>query len=314
MDISVVIPLYNEDESLRELNDLILRVMEIHHFSFEIIYVDDGSNDKSWEVIENLSAENENIKGIRFLRNYGKSAALNEGFKMTSGEVVITMDADLQDSPDEIPELYRMIKEEDYDMVSGWKKKRYDPVTKTVPSRFFNYTTRVLSGIKLHDFNCGLKSYRSDVVKAVEVYGEMHRYIPVIAKWAGFRKIGEKEVQHRKRKYGVTKFGIDRFIKGYLDLLSITFTSRFIQSPMHFFGALGSLLFFVGFVIAGYLAYAKIFLEAYKMTERPLFYLGLLAMILGTQLFLAGFLGEMISRSSNEMKKYNIKKYINFKK
>jgi len=314
MDISVVIPLYNEDESLRELNDLILRVMDTHHFSFEIIYVDDGSNDNSWEVIENLSTENENIKGIRFLRNYGKSAALNEGFKMTSGEVVITMDADLQDNPDEIPELYRMVKEDGYDMVSGWKKKRYDPITKTIPSKFFNYTTRVLSGIKLHDFNCGLKSYRSDVVKAVEVYGEMHRYIPVIAKWAGFRKIGEKEVQHRKRKYGITKFGIDRFIKGYLDLLSIMFTSRFIQSPMHFFGALGSLLFFIGFVIAGYLAYAKVFMEAYKMTERPLFYLGLLAMILGTQLFLAGFLGEMISRSSNKMKQYHIKKYINFKK
>lgn len=314
MDISAVIPLYNEDESLGELNDWILRVMEIHHFSFEVIYVDDGSTDKSWEVIEALSAENENIKGIRFLRNYGKSAALNEGFKMTSGDVVITMDADLQDSPDEIPDLYRMIKEDGYDMVSGWKKKRYDPITKTVPSKFFNYTTRVLSGIKLHDFNCGLKSYRSDVVKAVEVYGEMHRYIPVIVKWAGFRKIGEKEVQHRKRKYGVTKFGIDRFIKGYLDLLSITFTSRFIQSPMHFFGALGSMLFFIGFVIAGYLAYAKIFLEAYKMTERPLFYLGLLAMILGTQLFLAGFLGEIISRSSNKVKKYHIKKYVNFKK
>ena len=314
MDISVVIPLYNEDESLRELNDWILRIMKSNHFSFEIIYVDDGSGDKSWDVIEALSAENENIKGIRFLRNYGKSAALNEGFKMTSGDVVITMDADLQDSPDEIPDLFRMVKEEGYDMVSGWKRKRYDPITKTVPSRFFNYTTRVLSGIKLHDFNCGLKSYRSDVVKAIEVYGEMHRYIPVIAKWAGFRKIGEKEVQHRKRKYGVTKFGIDRFIKGYLDLLSITFTSRFIQSPMHFFGALGSFLFFIGFVIAGYLAYAKIFMEAYKMTERPLFYFGLLAMILGTQLFLAGFLGEMISRSSNEMRKYHIKKYVNFKK
>ncbi len=314
MDISVVIPLYNEDESLKELNDWILRVMKSNHFSFEIIYVDDGSGDHSWEVVEKLSAENENIKGIRFLRNYGKSVALNEGFKMVSGDVVITMDADLQDSPDEIPELFRMIKEDGYDMVSGWKKKRYDPITKTVPSKFFNYTTRVLSGIKLHDFNCGLKSYRSDVVKSIEVYGEMHRYIPVIAKWAGFRKIGEKVVEHHKRKYGVTKFGIDRFIKGYLDLLSITFTSRFIQSPMHFFGALGSLLVFIGFVIAGYLAYAKIFLEAYKMTDRPLFFFGLLAMILGTQLFLAGFLGEMISRSSNEMKKYNIKKYINFKK
>jgi glycosyltransferase involved in cell wall biosynthesis len=314
MDISVVIPLLNEEESLKELNDWILRVMKSNHFTFEIIYVDDGSTDRSWQVIEKLSAENESVKGIRFLRNYGKSAALHEGFKMTSGEVVITMDADLQDSPDEIPELYRMVKEEGYDMVSGWKKKRYDPITKTIPSKFFNYTTRLISGIKLHDFNCGLKSYRSDVVKAIDVYGEMHRYIPVIAKWAGFRKIGEKVVQHRKRKYGVTKFGIDRFVKGYLDLLSITFTSRFIQRPMHFFGFLGSLLFFVGFVIAGYLAYAKIFMAAYRMTERPLFYFGLLAMILGTQLFTAGFLGEMITRSSKNTNKHQIKKYINFKK
>lgn len=314
MDISVVIPLLNEEESLKELNDWILQVMKSNHFTFEIIYVDDGSTDRSWQVIESLSEENESVKGIRFLRNYGKSAALHEGFKMTSGDVVITMDADLQDSPDEIPELYRMVMEQGYDMVSGWKKKRFDPITKTIPSKFFNYTTRVISGIKLHDFNCGLKSYRSDVVKTIDVYGEMHRYIPVIAKWAGFRNIGEKVVQHRKRKYGVTKFGIDRFVKGYLDLLSISFTSRFIQRPMHFFGFLGSLLFFVGFVIAGYLAYAKVFLAAYRMTERPLFYFGLLAMILGTQLFTAGFLGEMVTRSSKETNKHQIKKYINFKK
>ncbi len=314
MDISVVIPLLNEEESLKELNDWILKVMKSNHFTFEIIYVDDGSTDHSWQVIESLSKENEAVKGIRFLRNYGKSAALHEGFKMTSGEVVITMDADLQDSPDEIPELYRMIVDDGYDMVSGWKQKRYDPITKTIPSKFFNYTTRVISGIKLHDFNCGLKSYRSDVVKAIDVYGEMHRYIPVIAKWAGFKKIGEKVVQHRKRKYGVTKFGIDRFVKGYLDLLSITFTSRFIQRPMHFFGFLGSLLFFAGFIIAGYLAYAKIFMAAYRMTERPLFYFGLLAMILGTQLFTAGFLGEMLTRSSKDTNKHQIKKYINFKK
>ncbi len=314
MDISVVIPLLNEEESLKELNDWILQVMKSNHFTFEIIYVDDGSTDRSWQVIESLSEENESVKGIRFLRNYGKSAALHEGFKMTSGDVVITMDADLQDSPDEIPELYRMVMEQGYDMVSGWKKKRFDPITKTIPSKFFNYTTRVISGIKLHDFNCGLKSYRSDVVKTIDVYGEMHRYIPVIAKWAGFRNIGEKVVQHRKRKYGVTKFGIDRFVKGYLDLLSISFTSRFIQRPMHFFGFLGSLLFFAGFVIAGYLAYAKVFLAAYRMTERPLFYFGLLAMILGTQLFTAGFLGEMITRSSKETNKHQIKKYINFKK
>jgi len=314
MDISVVIPLLNEEESLKELNDWILKVMKSNHFTFEIIYVDDGSTDQSWQVIESLSEENVAVKGIRFLRNYGKSAALHEGFKMTSGEVVITMDADLQDSPDEIPELYRMIVDEGYDMVSGWKQKRYDPIAKTIPSKFFNYTTRVISGIKLHDFNCGLKSYRSDVVKAIDVYGEMHRYIPVIAKWAGFNKIGEKVVQHRKRKYGVTKFGIDRFVKGYLDLLSITFTSRFIQRPMHFFGFLGSLLFFAGFIIAGYLAYAKIFMAAYRMTERPLFYFGLLAMILGTQLFTAGFLGEMLTRSSKDTNKHQIKKYINFKK
>jgi glycosyltransferase involved in cell wall biosynthesis len=224
------------------------------------------------------------------------------------------MDADLQDSPDEIPELYRMIKEDGYDMVSGWKKKRYDPISKTIPSKFFNATTRWISGIKLHDFNCGLKSYKSDVVKSIEVYGEMHRYIPVIAKWAGFKKIGEKVVQHRKRKYGVTKYGLDRFLKGYLDLLTISFTSRFISRPMHFFGAIGSLLFIAGFVIAGYLAYAKLFLSVYRMTERPLFYFGILAMILGTQLFLAGFLGEMIARNNTSKDDYKIKKYLNFKK
>lgn len=313
MDISVVVPLFNEDESLKELNDWIVKVMRSNHFSYEIIYVDDGSIDNSWEVVENLAAKNNHVKGIRFLRNYGKSAALNEGFKMVSGDVVITMDADLQDSPEEIPELYRMIKEDGYDMVSGWKKKRYDPISKTIPSKFFNYTTRVLSGIKLHDFNCGLKSYSNDVVKSIEVYGEMHRYIPVIAKWAGFTKIGEKVVQHHERKYGVTKFGIDRFVKGYLDLLTITFTSRFSQRPMHFFGFLGSLLFLIGFIIAGYLVYAKIFMDVYKMTDRPLFYFGLLAMILGTQLFMAGFLGEMISRSSKSLNHHHIKKYINFK-
>lgn len=314
MDISVVIPLYDEEESLKELNDWILRVLKSNHFTFEIVYVDDGSSDGSWQLIEGFAAQSPSIKGIRFLRNYGKSAALYEGFKMVSGDVVITMDADLQDSPDEIPELYRMIKEKGYDMVSGWKKKRHDPISKTIPSKFFNFTTRLLSGIKLHDFNCGLKSYRGDVVKAIEVYGEMHRYIPVIAKWAGFHKIGEKVVQHHRRKYGVTKFGPDRFVKGYLDLLTITFTSRFIQRPMHLFGALGSVLFLIGFVIAGYLTYAKIFLEAYHMTERPLFYFGLLAMILGTQLFVAGFLGEMISRGSKDANKHQIKRYINFKK
>ena len=314
MDISVVVPLYNEDESLKELNDWIVRVMQSNHFSYEIIYVDDGSTDNSWEVIQTLTKENPNVKGIRFLRNYGKSAALNQGFKMTSGDVVITMDADLQDSPDEIPELYRMIKEENYDMVSGWKKKRHDPISKTIPSKFFNLTTRWLSGIKLHDFNCGLKSYNQEVIKTIDVYGEMHRYIPVIAKWAGFKKIGEKVVQHRKRKYGVTKFGMERFIKGYLDLLTISFTSRFIQRPMHLFGSLGTVLFLFGFFVAGYLTYQKIFMSVYRMTERPLFYFGLLAMILGTQLFLAGFLGEMIARNAPDKERYKVKDYLNFRK
>jgi len=313
MDISVVIPLYNEEESLKELNDWIERVMTSNHFSFELIYIDDGSSDDSWKIIEELASSHSNVKGLRFRRNYGKSAALNEGFKVAEGDVVITMDSDLQDSPDEIPGLYKMIKEEGFDMVSGWKKKRYDPFIKTFTSKFYNWSTRVLSGIKLHDFNCGLKAYRLEVVQSIEVYGEMHRYIPVIAKWAGFRNIGEQVVQHQKRKYGVTKFGLDRFIKGYLDLLSINFVSRFAQRPMHFFGAFGSLTFFAGFIIAAYLAYAKFFMAAYKMTERPLFYFGLLAMLIGTQLFLTGFLAEMISRNSPERSNYQIKSKINIK-
>lgn len=313
MDISVVIPLYNEEESLKELNDWIERVMTSNHFSFEIIYVDDGSNDGSWKVIETLSKNHTYIKALKFRRNYGKSAALNEGFKIAEGEVVITMDSDLQDSPDEIPELYKMVKEDGFDMVSGWKKKRYDPFLKNVTSKFYNLTTRILSGIKLHDFNCGLKAYKLEVVKSIEVYGEMHRYIPVIAKWAGFRKIGEKVVKHQKRKYGVTKFGLDRFIKGYLDLLSINFVSRFGQRPMHFFGTIGSLTFFAGFIIAAYLAYTKFFMAAYKMTERPLFYFGLLAMLIGTQLFLTGFLAEMISRNAPGRDNYQIKSKINIK-
>ncbi len=313
MDISVVIPLYNEEESLNELNDWIERVMTSNHFSFEVIYIDDGSSDDSWKVIENLTASNSYIKGLRFRRNYGKSAALNEGFKVAEGDVVITMDSDLQDSPDEIPGLYKMIKEEGFDMVSGWKKKRYDPFIKRFTSKFYNWSTRVLSGIKLHDFNCGLKAYRLDVVQSIEVYGEMHRYIPVIARSAGFRNIGEQVVQHQKRKYGVTKFGLDRFIKGYLDLLSINFMSRFAQRPMHFFGTFGSLTFFAGFIIAAYLAYTKFFMAAYKMTERPLFYFGLLAMLIGTQLFLTGFLAEMMSRNSPERGNYQIKSKINIK-
>ena len=308
MNISIVIPLYNEEGSLNELNSWIERVMTDNHYSYEVIYVDDGSEDSSWEVIELLAERNPHIKGIRFRRYYGKSAALNEGFKAAQGNVVITMDADLQDSPDEIPELYNMILKEDLDIVSGWKKKRHDSrITKNLPSRFYNWTTRKFFGIKLHDMNCGLKAYKNEVVKNIEVYGEMHRYIPVIAKWSGFSKIGEKVVSHQKRKYGVTKFGMDRFIKGYLDLFTINFISRFASRPMHFFGALGSLLFFIGFVIAAYLAYAKFFMEVYRMTDRPLFYFGLLAMILGSQLFLAGFLGELISRNNRSDRIYQIK-------
>lgn len=308
MDISVVVPLFNEEESLPELTAWIDRVMKAGNFSYEVLLVDDGSRDGSWKVIEGLSAANPAIKGIRFRRNYGKSAALNVGFQHVSGEVVITMDADLQDSPEEIPELHKMIKFDGFDMVSGWKKKRFDSVTKTIPTKIYNWATRCATGIKLHDFNCGLKAYRVEVVKSIEVYGEMHRYIPVIAKWAGFTRIGEKVVQHRKRQFGKTKFGLERFVNGFLDLMSITFVTRFGRKPMHLFGLLGTLLFLAGFVIALYLAYGKFFLEAYRMTERPLFYFGMLAMVLGTQLFLAGFLGEMISRSATDRNHYLIEK------
>ena len=312
MDISVVIPLYNEGESLKELNDWIVRVMQSNHFSFEIIFIDDGSSDDSWQIIQSLSEENKSVKGIRFRRNYGKSAALNEGFKIAKGDVIITMDSDLQDSPDEIPGLYKMITDEKLDIVSGWKKKRYDSkLAKNIPSKLFNWTSRKLFGSKLHDMNCGLKAYKLEVVKNIEVYGEMHRYIPIIAKAEGFSKIDEKVVIHKKRKYGVTKFGIDRFIKGYLDLLSINFVSRFSQRPMHFFGSIGTVIFFVGFIIASYLAYAKFFMDGYRMTERPLFYFGLLAMLVGTQLFLSGFLAEMISRISREKSNYQIRELIN---
>ncbi len=309
-DISVIIPLYNESESLQELHDQICEVMNKNDFSFEIIFVDDGSNDDSWKVIEQISSKNKSVRGIRFQRNYGKSAALNEGFNKANGNVVITMDGDLQDDPDEIPELYKMITEENFDLVSGWKKKRYDPLSKRIPTKLFNFITRLVTGIKLNDFNCGLKAYKYKVVKSIEVYGEMHRYIPVIAKWAGFYKIGEKVVKHRPRKHGKTKFGFERFINGFLDLISITFVTRFGRKPMHLFGMLGSLLFFAGFMIALYLAYAKFFLFEYKMTDRPLFYFGILAMILGTQLFVAGFLGELISRNSQDRNKYLIDKTI----
>lgn len=305
IQISVVIPLFNEEESLPELCSWIKKVMDENSYSYEVILVDDGSSDNSWDVAKKLSVQYPEVRGIKFRRNYGKSAALNKGFEKALGQVVITMDADLQDSPDEIPELYNMIAEGNYDLVSGWKKKRYDAkLSKNLPSKLYNSVTRRMSGVKLHDMNCGLKAYRSEVVKAIEVYGEMHRYIPVIAKWAGFRRIGEKVVVHRKRQYGVTKFGWERFINGFLDLISIMFVSRFGRKPMHLFGTIGTVLFLIGFIIAGYLAYAKLFLAEYRMTERPLFYLGLLAMILGTQLFMAGFLGELISRNSSDRNQY----------
>jgi glycosyltransferase involved in cell wall biosynthesis len=310
MDISVVIPLFNEEESLPELVSWIGKVMSANGFSYEIVLIDDGSTDGSWKLIEKLAAENKEIKAVKFRRNYGKSAALNQGFAMANGEVVITMDADMQDSPEEIPGLYNMIANDGYDLVSGWKKRRHDPITKTIPSRFFNRITRCMSGIKLHDFNCGLKAYRLEVVKNIEIYGEMHRYIPLIAKWAGFTKIGEKVVEHQARKYGATKFGAERFVNGFLDLLSITFVTRFGRKPMHLFGLLGTLIFFAGFLIALYLAYGRFFMEIYRMTDRPLFYFGLLAMVLGTQLFLTGFLAEMIARNSNDKNRYQVEKKI----
>ncbi len=313
MDISVIIPLLNEEESLPELTDWIARVMQSNQFSFELIFVDDGSRDGSWAVIEGLAKKYEQVKGIRFMRNYGKSAALNEAFQICGGNVVITMDADLQDSPDEIPELYRMIREDGYDLVSGWKKKRYDPITKTIPTKLYNYATRRASHLKLHDFNCGLKAYKNEVVKSIEVYGEMHRYIPVIAKWAGFYNIGEKVVQHRKRQYGKTKFGMERFINGFLDLMTISFVGRFGKRPMHFFGLWGTLIFMVGFGIAAYLAYAKVFLLEYRMVDRPLFYYALVCIILGTQMFLAGFIGELVSRNSGERNKYLVKQRLRLK-
>lgn len=299
MDLSLVVPLLNEEESLPELCDWIKRVCTAHHFSHEIILVDDGSSDNSWQVIEGLSASDNRIKGIKFQRNYGKSAALNEGFKAAQGSVVITLDADLQDSPDEIPALYRMITEEGYDLVSGWKKVRHDnTLTKNIPSKFFNAVTRKVSKIRLHDFNCGLKAYKKKVVKSIEVYGEMHRYIPVLAKWAGFKKIGEKVVEHRKRKYGVTKFGWDRFIKGFLDLVSIVFVGKFSKRPMHFFGLWGTVFFLVGLGITIYLILSKIVLPDFPLTNRPQFYLALTSLIIGMQLFLAGFVSELVSRNA----------------
>ncbi|HNR48099.1 MAG TPA: glycosyltransferase family 2 protein [Bacteroidia bacterium] len=316
-DISVIIPLYNEEESLRELVSWIEKVMQQHHYSYEIIMIDDGSKDDSWKVIASLAEKNPHLRGFKFKRNYGKSAALHKGFEAANGKVVITMDADLQDSPDEIPGLYKMITEDKYDLVSGWKKKRHDPISKTLPSKFFNSVTRKVSGIhNLHDFNCGLKAYHINVVKNIEVYGEMHRYIPVIAKWVGFTKIGEKEVEHRARKYGKTKFGLERFVNGFLDLLSITFVSRFGKKPMHLFGTLGTLMFTLGLLGAAYLGISKIYcvfnhIPATRLTQRPSFYLLLTSMIIGTQLFLAGFLAEMISRNDKDRNRYIIEKEIN---
>ena len=313
MDISVIVPLYNEAESLPELHAWIKRVMDEHGFSYEILFVNDGSTDESWQVIEQLHATHPEVKGIKFRRNYGKSPALFCGFDRAEGEVVITMDADLQDSPDEIPEMRRMILDEGYDMVSGWKKRRYDPVGKRWPSKFFNATARVFSGIKLHDFNCGLKAYRLKVVKSIEVYGEMHRYIPILAKYAGFRNIGEKVVEHRARKFGYSKFGMERMIKGYLDLITVTFMSHFGRSPMYFFGGLGTLMFLFGGATTVWIIAAKLYKQFHSMplrpvADQPMFYLAMLAVVLGAMLFLAGFLGELINRASSDRNKYLIDK------
>lgn len=315
MDISVVIPLYNESESLQELYSWIRRVMNDHAFTYEVIFVDDGSNDGSWDIIRTLATENPEVKGFRFSKNYGKTAALQTGFNETSGKVVITMDADLQDSPDEIPELYRMITEDGYDLVSGWKQKRYDPITKTLPTRLFNATTRFIHDIHLHDMNCGLKAYNSKVTKSIVIYGEMHRYIPVVAKWNGFGKIGEKVVQHQARKYGHTKFGIERFLNGFLDLLSITFVNKFGKSPMHFFGLFGVLSFVGGLAMAAYLIGEKLYSiyshQPYRnVTDNPLFFLGLTAALIGSQMFLAGFLGELFVRNNARKDDYVISERI----
>lgn len=311
MNLSIVVPLLNEKESLPELCDWITRVAEANIYSYEVILVDDGSTDNSWTVIEELNTVNPNIKGIRFQRNYGKSAALNEAFRAAQGDVVITMDADLQDSPDEIPELYRMITEEGYDIVSGWKKKRYDnTLTKNIPSKFFNAITRKVSKIPLHDFNCGLKAYRKKVIKSIEIYGEMHRYIPVLAKWSGFKKIGEKVVEHHARKYGVSKFGWERFINGFLDLLSITFVGKFSKKPMHFFGLWGTLFFLIGTGISLYLVISKFIDPEFALTNRPGFYMALTSLIVGMQLFLAGFIGELFARNAPGRSSYAIEKKV----
>lgn len=309
MDVSIVVPLFNEDESLPELCSWIESVVTAHQFSYEVILVDDGSTDNSWQVIEEINRRNANFKGIKFQRNYGKSAALNEGFKAAQGNVVITMDADMQDSPDEIPELRRMIVEDGYDMVSGWKKKRFDnTLTKNLPSKLFNAVARSSSGIRLHDFNCGLKSYNRKVVKSIEVFGEMHRYIPILAKWSGFRKIGEKVVEHRARKYGVTKFGWQRFVNGFLDLATIMFLGKFGKKPMQFFGLLGTLFFLIGSIASIYLVIAKFVVTDFALTNRPSFYIALTTMIIGMQLFLTGFVAELVARNASERNSYLIEK------
>ena len=315
MDISIVIPLFNEEESLPELCSWIEKVMNKNKYTYEVFLIDDGSKDSSWQVIEELSVKNSSIKGVKFRRNYGKSAALNIGFQKASGDVVITMDADLQDSPDEIPALYDKIMKEDFDLVSGWKQKRYDPLSKTIPTKLFNWAARKASGIYLHDFNCGLKSYKNTVVKSVEVHGEMHRYIPVLAKWAGFANITEQVVEHQSRKYGETKFGLERFVNGFLDLLTITFVSRFGKKPMHFFGVIGTLMFMLGFGIFGFIVIEKLYaisnsIQAKNIADMSIFYIALTSMIIGVQLFLAGFISEMISRSSNDRNNYQIEKEV----
>lgn len=310
--ISVVIPLFNEEDSLTELHDWIVRVMQKNQFSYEILFVNDGSTDRSWEVIGSLNSKNECVRGIKFQRNYGKSAALFAGFEACKGQVVITMDADLQDSPEEIPELYNMIQTQGFDLVSGWKKKRHDPISKTIPTKLFNWATRKLTGIYLNDFNCGLKAYRSSVVKSIEVYGEMHRYVPVLAKFAGFKKIGEKVVEHQARKYGTTKFGLNRFMNGFLDLLTVVFMGKFSKKPMHLFGALGTLMFFIGFLITIYMGIDKVFIDQSKklIASRTEFYIALASMIIGVQFFLAGFLAELIGRNSSTRNHYLIEEQL----
>ncbi len=314
MDLSIIIPLYNESESLTELHNWIVKVMRLHHFSYEIIFIDDGSTDQSWSIISKLSTENSSVKGIKFLQNYGKSQALHAGFAQAQGDVVITMDADLQDNPEEIPELYSLINAQKYDLVSGWKKKRYDSVMmKNLPSKLFNWAAQKTSGLKLHDFNCGLKAYKNIVIKNIEVSGEMHRYIPVLAKNAGFKNITEKVVQHQARKYGSSKFGMERFINGFLDLITIWFLTKFGKRPMHLFGALGSVMFIIGFLFAFYLGIDKLFIHKTSrlITERPQFYIALTTMIIGTQLFIAGFLGEIILRTKSSEQRYKIAETIN---